>query len=632
MTKMFELGLTSFDQLLNFAGPGSSSSGGSNAVESGQGNTDLVLDILDLDKFFETNSQPATANDPASFLSPSNSNDFVEIIGQPTDFLGYLNGGIGHDFTGMLMDGANSPFTAPSPFSECVFGAGGDSPFPHSASESSLPRQNSYPFVDMFSQDLLPGTTTTSTSMDLFSGDSLLDNMMTSCELESLDGSIASIPFESSQEDANTLFNAIPHFLHQHQNQHQYQLPFNQQNNVAAWLPNLPIPDKQFMDMRCADSTGALSSSLSSVSSLATTCSTISNASTSVNVDGGNSGASKPISRKRQHPTSTNNLYKAQEQQQQQHISVSVSASASSSTSTDCTIKKATQRATATTTTASTSTRPSSLLNATRSKLNAPKLHPPPSTTRSTNIPTTLPRTRPLMTTSSSTRASTTKTAFGSTIHSSVPSINLSTTATTGRIPASRSTTPRSQQDSKTTSRTVLGSRGASSLIVVAQSAGTSVSQSRSVRVKTPVSVTTTAAPATTTIDNGQPQQQHQQQQPLVPTRIPTPVSSLSSMIQQHQQQQKLQQPQQDVVMNDMDEIMEEGTAPLPPTATSVANKDFSLMATGCIDSLFDGLLDFPMDVDSVVASGDCGGGNGGIIAPVVAPAALGQGDIDWLF
>ncbi|ORY47228.1 hypothetical protein BCR33DRAFT_92667 [Rhizoclosmatium globosum] len=358
--KMFEMGLTSFDQLFS----ATSTNLNNKAV------TDYTaIDALDLDRFFNENTSiGAPLSQPT--ITPSHSNDFIEIIGQPTDLMGYLNS--------TMMD-ITSPFSQTS-FSETMvqYPSGThsySSSFLPSTSEPSISRQNSYLFADAFGSESMA---TAASAADLFSGDSLLDTMMTNWDLESLDGSVLSQPVDSlSNGDVNSIFRPQV-FSSQHQ-------PLFTQSLVSAWLPNLP--DKNFPEV-------GLSSSLSSVSSLATSCSTMSNASDLL--------ANKPQSRKRQYHSTSSNLPQP----------------APTDKTSDMALKKGSVPST------SRSSRPPT----TTAKVNAPKLHPPPSTPRSTNIPTTLPRTRPLMTASSRPpSASVTKTAFGSSIHS-----------TTSRTPATR--------------------------------------------------------------------------------------------------------------------------------------------------------------------------------------------------
>ncbi|KAJ3074053.1 hypothetical protein HDU98_012248 [Podochytrium sp. JEL0797] len=542
-SRMFELGMTTFDELFNF-----------DANTHATSQADAILDLLSLEQFFDNNGD-AVSTQPS--LMPPQSRDLIEVIGQP------VAGGFMGSLDDMLAE-ATSPAFLESPFSETMFFQPesqqqpfNSTPFLAPVSESSFSRQNSFPFCDIFGSESM--LTASSSATDLFSGDSLLDNMMTNCDLESLDGSIASL----RTVDSN--LSTTDYYQHQY---HQQQLFNSQQSLISAWLPNLP--DKTFPEL-------GLSSSLSSISSLATSCSTLSNASASV---APHTASSKSASRKRQHPTTQIPL--------------------PPTTPTHTFGTKPTDKR-------STPSTPSTRRNpTTTAKFNAPKhLHPTPSTTaRSTTIATTLQRTRPLMTTTSTaTRrpsAVACKTAFGSSVYST--SSRVSNTR-----PASALTGARVSGGAGTGSNRRGGARTPSGLVAVTvvrscnTTAPTSHDVMRNVRAKTPVVV---AVPPSSV-------------PPLVaapPTRIPTPVSCLSTMLQNqmHPTSALLVQEDGDAMMVD-EEVVMEGTVPDPvvcvehttggiPAAT--AGKDLTPDAM----HLFDSLFDFSMDEsEGVVAAAEGG-------------------------
>ncbi|KAI9350862.1 hypothetical protein BDR26DRAFT_851652 [Obelidium mucronatum] len=634
-SKMFDLGFNSFSQLLDF--------GTMQATNNQQNVSDSILDALDLDSFFEASCQPIAGNGDGLNSLSQEGHDLVEILNQPINMADYIN-------ASAALNGVNANgFVGSDPML-----ANDNSPFPQTYSDSTLSRQNSFPFCNMFGSDSM---LTASSSMDLLSGESMLDNIMTSCELDSLDGSISSIPIESSMDDTSTLF-LQPNYLNSSNLQF-----YHPQNNVAAWLPNLPLPDKNFSEIR-------LSSSLSSVSSLATTCSTVSNASTAV-LQPPDTTTLKP-SRKRQHPASTisassnnisTNLFK---------LSIPDDAAIHQHTA----HQKTTSR-----TPASRNTSTRQLPPTSRSKIiTAPKLMPPPSTTRSTtNISSTLNRrTRPTpihtAAAAAAARSSTTKTAFGSTIHSPVVAA-AANGGTSSRHTIGRSCTPRKQyltqeiasrnrgslQHSKSTSAAVAAPATAS-LMDDSAASGSSLFGSEP-------HVTLAFGNDLAIVGQQAPQHQQMRQQP---TRIPTPVSSLSSMIQQHQlqqqqqqqqhheQQQQQQQHQQQMIPLDDDFdilgeiLMEEGIAPppsppppanVPGAATSATRKDLFLTTN------FSGTVDYS---ENMMFGGGAGSGGDSesspiryhadvimgeaaadlVEGPLVAPAAIGgDGDIyDWLF
>ncbi|KAJ3131655.1 hypothetical protein HK100_006144 [Physocladia obscura] len=227
-SKMHEMGLTSVDQLLDRG-----------AVSQAPSTGLLDSDIFNFAEFFNCTSGSQNYFLDGNFGNSMNFLDVPNSLSQSS-----------LDFAGLSTSIPQQSYS--NVFSQLPM----DTQYAYPTSESSRSRRSSTldsAFMDILSGDAM--FTNSAPAVDIFSTDNVLDNMMTNCDLESLDGSTVS----GMQPDE---FNPF------HQ---QSQLPFSQQNLLSSWIPSLPYPH--------AFRESALSSPPSSISSRTTIGSTLSNVS-----------------------------------------------------------------------------------------------------------------------------------------------------------------------------------------------------------------------------------------------------------------------------------------------------------------------------------------------------------------